>query len=840
MQIQEVLRQLDGLFAANQIREAEQLMTEALTQAEEEEQREGTGGEAVLILLNELTGYYRSVSRHEEAIQTALQALKQIKQLGMSESAEHGTTLVNAATALRAAGQYEAALEKYQEAERIYTACMPSDDARFAGLYNNMSLAYEKENAHEKALACLQKALGVISRTTDAEEETAATYTNLAELYFKTGQVQEGLNCLEKALALYETGGSQDPHYAAALSACGHGYYLAGRYEEAVDSYTKALRMILDTFGENDAYAVTCENCAVVLEAAGFEKEAGVLREKAAHARKKYQALKNEESKMAKGRGKDRKKGMELARTYYEQFGKQMIREQFPEYEDRIAVGLVGEGSECLGFDDAVSEDHDYGPAFCMWLTQEDYDRIGDRLQRAYEKLPSEMDGQKRRGASVRGSGRDGVFTISGFYEKFLGRNLLSVLENPEEAGNEKVFQAWADAREEQLAMAVNGEVFTDPLGAFSQIRELLLRGMPSQLWLQKIATAAAVLAQAGQYNYARCMRRDDTIAASFALWEFLREAVHIEYLLHRKYMPYYKWAWRGMGQFPEVEELQKRIEALAKERPENCHWKNEKTVGEAQEINRADPVVCQIENICDMILCQLRERRLTYGSEDFLEIHTDRILKAGERMKREQTDIMESIIHLEWEMFQNVRNTGGRAGCQDDWETFYIMRKSQFSVWGKELLLSYERDLLDGESAGRNLVMEKYAYMMESTVPEEYRKIAKTLPKISEDKEKLIEGIVSIQVSWREEMALEYPQLSGQARIIHTTEDTADDISFETYLRGELKTYSMETLVRYGQLVAEYAKAGGNMVEAIISCTAKFYGYRDMGQAEKSVREQR
>lgn len=208
--------------------------------------------------------------------------------------------------------------------------------------------------------------------------------------------------------------------------------------------------------------------------------------------------------------------------------------------------------------------------------------------------------------------------------------------------------------------------------------------------------------------------------------------------------------------------------------------------------------------------------------------------------MKREQTDIMESIIHLEWEMFQNVRNTGGRAGCQDDWETFYIMRKSQFSVWGKELLLSYERDLLDGESAGRNLVMEKYAYMMESTVPEEYRKIAKTLPKISEDKEKLIEGIVSIQVSWREEMALEYPQLSGQARIIHTTEDTADDISFETYLRGELKTYSMETLVRYGQLVAEYAKAGGNMVEAIISCTAKFYGYRDMGQAEKSVREQR
>ena len=105
--------------------------------------------------------------------------------------------------------------------------------------------------------------------------------------------------------------------------------------------------------------------------------------------------------------------------------------------------------------------------------------------------------------------------------------------------------------------------------------------------------------------------------------------------------------------------------------------------------------------------------------------------------MKREKTEILEAIIQLEWNMFQKVRNTGGRAGCQDDWETFYIMRKSQFTSWKKELLLSYERDLLDGESSGRNLVMEKYAYMMESTVPEEYRRIEENLPKISEEKKK-------------------------------------------------------------------------------------------------------
>ena len=839
MQIQEILRQLDGMFAGNQIREAEQFLTDSLMQAKKEEAAGKDDGKAVLLLFNELTGYYRSVSRNEEAVQTAFQALEQIEKLEMAGSAEHGTTLVNAATALRAAGAYQAALEKYREAEQIYADCLPAGDARFAGLYNNMSMAYEKEHAHEEALDALQKALAVILQTADAKEETAATYTNLSELYFKMEQMQQGLDCLEKALKLYEEDGGMDPHYAAALSACGHGYYLAGRYGEAVDSYTKALQVILATYGENDAYVITCENCAVVLEAAGFSKEAEILLEKAAHARKKLDAAGKKEGAVKAGNEKERKKGIELARAYYEKFGRQMIHRHFPEYEDRIAVGLVGEGSECLGFDDAVSEDHDYGAAFCMWLTQEDYDRIGARLQQAYENLPDEIEGKKRRNASARGAGRDGVFSVSGFYEKFVGRSLLSVLENPEKAKMEKIVQAWAEAREEQLAMAVNGEVFADPSGKFSKIRERLLAGMPESLWLQKIATAAALLAQAGQYNYARCMKRKDTTAASFALWEFLREAVHIEYLLHRTYMPYYKWAWRGMERLPGARELQRRTEALAKERPETCYWQNDRAVEGRDEINWNDPVVREIEQICAIILEQLREQHLTYGTEDFLEIHTDRILKAGQRMTRENTKIIESIIQLEWEMFQNVRNTGGRAGCQDDWETFYIMRKSQFSLWEKELLCSYERDLLDGKGVGRNLIMEKYAYMMESTVPEEYRKIAENLPKISEEKEKLIEGIISIQVSWREEMAGEYPQLSGQARIVHTAEDTAEDISFETYLRGELKTYSMETLVRYGQLVAAYAGNGKNMVEEIIARTVRLYGYSDMRQAENAVERQ-
>ena len=52
-------------------------------------------------------------------------------------------------------------------------------------------------------------------------------------------------------------------------------------------------------------------------------------------------------------------------------------------------------------------------------------------------------------------------------------------------------------------------------------------------------------------------------------------------------------------------------------------------------------------------------------------------------------------IIELEWNMFDQVTNTGGRAACQDDEWTFYVMRFSQFASFSEEMLESYEQDLL-------------------------------------------------------------------------------------------------------------------------------------------------
>ena len=730
-----------------------------------------------LVQGNEQIGYYRSISNYEEALKISKEMLELVKELGLQESEAHGTTLLNAATAYRAAGMCEKAIAMYRAAEQIFKN-LGIQDERLAGLYNNMSMAFQQKEDYGTAESCLLQALAIVRNLPDHKVEEATTYANLASVCYEKEEFAQGIEYVQRAIERFEECEEKDAHYCGALALLAQGHYEQGELEKAISAYTEALREILAHFGKNESYAMTCENCAIVLSKAGFAKEAEYLKKE---AKETYENIRRPKKEIS---------GLELSKCYYETYGKAMLKEQFPEYADRVAAGLVGHGSECLGFDDMWSKDHDFGPGFCLWLTEEDYEKVGQKMQEAYEALPKAFMGYPARNTSKRGGGRVGVLSIPEFYEEFTGNG------------------AWSEMEDEKLAMAVNGEMFDDPLGEFSAIREQLQNGMPFAVWKRRLANAVALTAQAGQYNYGRCKKRNDIVAANLALDEFVREGMRTAYLLNRRYMPYYKWAWRGLENLERLSELKPLFEQVLS------------SEGERESV---------VEEICARLLEELKRQNLTYGEETFLELHVERILEA----KEEMNPIVEQIVEMEWEMFQNVRNTGGRAACQDDFETFDVMRKSQFLTWDLPLLESYWQDLQEGKAQGRNLVMEKYAYMMESTAPKEYEAIATGLPKISEEKQAMVEQIVAIQVGWREEFAEKYPHLSGQARIIHTSEDTLYDISFETYLRGELKTYSMQTLVLYGRRIVAFVQEQKNMTEEIMRYTTAFYGYKTLEDAE-------
>lgn len=197
---------------------------------------------------------------------------------------------------------------------------------------------------------------------------------------------------------------------------------------------------------------------------------------------------------------------------------------------------------------------------------------------------------------------------------------------------------------------------------------------------------------------------------------------------------------------------------------------------------------------------------------------------------------MIHEIIKREWDFFQNVQNIDGRASCQDDFETFYLQRKGQFEVFNDEVRESYLQDLKDAQKIGRNLVMEKYAYMMESTDPEYFQSIQNQLPMIDSKQKELINYICEMEVQMREEFNKLYPHLASNARYTHTQEDKKDDTSFETYLRGELSTYSSHTLWLYGKMILDMLKKDKNMIILIMERTVKAYGYVSLDDAEKKI----
>ena len=230
-------------------------------------------------------------------------------------------------------------------------------------------------------------------------------------------------------------------------------------------------------------------------------------------------------------------KGLEIAEKYFFEYGYPLLKSDFSDILDLLCVGLVGSGSECYGFDDEISTDHDFEPGFCIFIPDEDViDRkTAFNLERAYAKLPKEFEGLKRSLLNPVGGSRHGVIRISDFYEAKLGKNFDNFTPGD-----------WFSVPEYSLFEAVNGKVFFDNYGLFSKIRENFSK-FPRDIRLKKLAGHLLLMGQSGQYNYRRCLSHGETAAAQLALFDFVKSAMNAVFLINDRYMPYYKWSFRAL-----------------------------------------------------------------------------------------------------------------------------------------------------------------------------------------------------------------------------------------------------------------------------------------------------
>ncbi len=199
--------------------------------------------------------------------------------------------------------------------------------------------------------------------------------------------------------------------------------------------------------------------------------------------------------------------------------------------------------------------------------------------------------------------------------------------------------------------------------------------------------------------------------------------------------------------------------------------------------------------------------------------------------------DLIAKVVSAEWKMFANVPNIGGKASCQEDYNTFEINRYSQVMSWSEATLDSYLNDLIEAEENGRNLVTEKYARMMQSTSPSEYAAIEHLIPRLDAEVLALIEKILEIVLKWEEMLAKKYPYILRRGRQIHSSDDTPFATSLEAYLRGELATYSPVTIRLYYEDVLRQKSENVNGSEVILQHMMKRYGFNSLEEANEKLK---
>lgn len=851
MNLNQVFNELDDMMRRADIEKVIPYLEGRCKEAE----AEGDGGSLVSIL-NELVGFCRETCQYEKAMEYAAQALQVIEQIGLNDTVHHATTFLNIANCLRAAGRLTDSLNTYHKVEAMYHRMLKDNDFGFASLYNNESLLYQEMGDFEEAYNSLLKALEIVKQYPDKEWELAVTYANLANTCIQlkpdnsvsaTITEEQIIEYADMSISLFRKLGETDTHIAAALTAKGQLMERQGEYDRAISCYEDALTAIKTTLGETDFFRRVMQYLTAAVRRSGHE----------------YSGIYQNEYREISGDSVTFVKGLEIDREYFENVGKPMLEEKYHKYLPDMTIGMIGEGSDCFGFDDRYSTDHDWGPGFYIWLEKDLYDEIGERLQKDYNELPSEYRGYRRINTE-HGRRRIGVVNVDDFCSYYLSETAYDEWKNTGKISPDNMI----GIPEYRLAAFCNGEIFNKRASGTlcslrSYISEYYDKCTATKLLCQKLAE----FGQNAQYNYPRMKKRGDNSVSMQLLHTGLRRAVQAAYILNRQFAPHDKWLMKGTEKFSILTDLPEMIERITLEAAKEfvlSSSDNQASVSmkkqaeiQTETIEETSPGYLTdnlIEELATMLLTEALKQdyignvkliSLTqtesdqteadnkgYYMDTYLEHYTSDMMYRSHFLAMSKNELVEEIAKMEFEAFDEVKNEGGRAECQDDWPTFHIMRASQYTTWNYDMLVQYAVDFALSMERGWNPIMEKYGRMEESTSPEEWDRIKDNFPIIPPEKKQIMEEIIKIQVEWMEVFAKEYPGLASHARRIHTSEDMPWDTSYETYLRGEMGTYSDKMLKLYGQFIVGIVKEGDNLAYRIMNETIHMYGYSSFEEA--------
>lgn len=221
-------------------------------------------------------------------------------------------------------------------------------------------------------------------------------------------------------------------------------------------------------------------------------------------------------------------KGLDVAYHFYLEWALPYIQKDFPELTGKIAAGRIF-GSDVLGGDDEISRDHNWGPQIHLFLSDEDYHRIGDKLSQCLNReAPNPWKGYRLAGAGDRSVQ---VEDIPVWFRTHFGIN------SPVPDINQ-----WKGIVESNLYFLKHGALWCDELGIFSKWRESLAH-YPREILYSRIAEECFRVWHYGEYNFVqRISKRRDPLTTSVCLSQFVEGVMRIQFLLNGDFTPYWKW----------------------------------------------------------------------------------------------------------------------------------------------------------------------------------------------------------------------------------------------------------------------------------------------------------
>ena len=596
--IDEIMKEVHSLWRQGREKEMAPLLEEAINLCKLQ-----NNNLKLIELLNEYGGCLRNLGEFDKAISAIKESIEVYEKSNLSNEIAYATSIMNLANIYREKKDYFNA-EKYFNISKSIFDKLGDKSYSYVGLLNNFSLLYKEIGDYSAAEKMQLESIRILEKNSKMNVPLAISYNNLYEIQKLAKSNSSSIENLKKAeqILLKETG-TNHPLYASVLNNMADYEFSNKNYNEALSLYKKALEIVRTCYGEkSEAFLSVSKNIDFVED---FIKTLSIKEPSCSDLENNFEKKKSDyitsngidyiksEEIDYKNSNSKRLTGLERAEIVTK-YTSEFIKVKYPDLYSRICLALVGVGSECLGFDDEISEDHDFSSRCQLFLDDSDYKTYKSDLESSLKIFCKDLESLTSNLKDVNIE----IMPISNFYKYY------TLFENGPKTESE-----YRKVPMDLLCVATNGKVFLDNLGKFSEIRNRLLNFYPEDIRLKKIAFQLNKMAQSGQYNYSRMIKRGDTVAANIAQGEFVKHYLEFVHLLNKKYMPFYKWSYRSACS----------LEILGNFTQENLKKLSEASIYEKESI---------IEKICLTVVNTLNELGLSHSKIDFLTYQAEEVRK--------------------------------------------------------------------------------------------------------------------------------------------------------------------------------------------------------------------